>query len=128
MAHGSTLAAIAPSLFRSLFRTWFGVALLAVISCEAVADSAPITLKEWRTEPGKSLVCGNSHEGVIVKIARGANNFYVKGAKANSPEYDAHLDDATRRSKRQALFRHNSHDTSTAPSNLRRISIFGGKR
>lgn len=90
MAHCSTLAAIAPSLFRSLFRTWFGVALLAVISCEAVADSAPITLKEWRTEPGKSLVCGNSHEGVIVKIARGANNFYVKGAKANSPEYDAY--------------------------------------
>jgi hypothetical protein len=64
--------------------------LLAVISCEAVADSAPIILGKWRTEPGKSLVCGNSHEVLIVKIARGANDFYIKGAKANSSEYDAY--------------------------------------
>lgn len=86
MAHCSTLAAIAPALFRSCV----GVALLAFISCEAVADSTPIILGKWRTEPGKSLVCGNSHEVLIVNIAQGANDFYVKGAKANSLEYEAY--------------------------------------
>jgi hypothetical protein len=67
-----------------------GITLLTFIGEEVVAGSPPIILGEWRTEPGKSLVCGNSHEALIVKIARSANDFYVKGAKPKSPEYDVY--------------------------------------
>lgn len=90
MAHCSPRAPIVNAPFCAPFRALIGAALLVFISCEAVADSAPFTLGKWRTEPGKSLVCGNSHEALMVKIARSANDFYVKGANANSPEYDAY--------------------------------------
>ena len=77
-------------------RAMVGVVLLGLIGLfgligeTVAADKTSITLGEWRTEPGKSLVCGDAQESLIVKIARSANDYYAKGAKADSPEYDAY--------------------------------------
>lgn len=72
-----------------------GMVLLTLIGGEAIsgevaAGDAAITLGAWRTESGKSLVCGDAQESLIIKIAQNANNYYAKGAKADGPEYDAY--------------------------------------
>lgn len=56
----------------------------------ATATDMAISIGEWRTEPGKSLVCGGQEGNTIVKIATNANAFYASGAKSGSPEYDAY--------------------------------------
>lgn len=72
------------------FRAVVGVVLLGWVGSAVAAGEASITLGAWRTEPGKSLVCGDAQEFLIVKIARSANDYYARGAKADSPEYDAY--------------------------------------
>ncbi len=56
----------------------------------AAADDHAIAIGKWRTEPGKSLVCGGEEGDTIIKIATRANAFYASGAKSGSPEYDAY--------------------------------------
>ena len=59
-------------------------------SLTASAGEALIALGEWRTEPGKSLVCGGKEGDTIITIAKRANTFYVSGAKQGSAEYEAY--------------------------------------
>ncbi len=63
----------------------------------ASADADTVVIGEWRTEPGKSLVCGGEEGKTIIDIATSANTFYLSGGKKGSPEYEvywSHLEKA----------------------------------
>lgn len=66
--------------------------IAAVFGCvtAAWAGDEAIAIGEWRTEAGKSLVCGGSEGSTIVTIATRANNFYKSGGQQGSAEYDAY--------------------------------------
>ena len=65
------------------------LALLAGVTVASAGDDR-IAIGEWRTEPGKSLVCGGQEGDTIVDIATRANAFYSSGASSGSPEYEAY--------------------------------------
>ncbi len=65
-----------------------GLALCLTPVAAAVADE--IGIGQWRTEPGKSLVCGGEEGHTIVTIAKRANAFYLSGAKKSGPEFEAY--------------------------------------
>jgi hypothetical protein len=66
------------------------VGLILLSGGAASSADSSITLGGWRTEPGKSLVCGDAQENLIIKIASSANKFYANGAKSDSPEYEVY--------------------------------------
>ena len=70
--------------------TLVSASLILLSSGGASSAESSITLGGWRTEPAKSLVCGDAQEQLIVKIADSANKFYAKGAKLGSPEYEVY--------------------------------------
>jgi hypothetical protein len=67
-----------------------GASLLLMSGSGASSADSLIILGEWRTEPGKSLVCGDAQEKLIAKIASSANKFYANGAKSDGPEYEVY--------------------------------------
>lgn len=70
-----------------------GLATLAAVFSfisMASAQDQMIAIGEWRTEAGKSLVCGGEEGETIVAIATRANTFYKSGAQQGSAEYDAY--------------------------------------
>lgn len=72
-------------------RTATLIALSALLwALPAKAESDTMIIGEWRTENGKSLVCGGEEGNTIVAIATSANSFYLSGGKNGSPEYDAY--------------------------------------
>lgn len=64
-------------------------AIFSGISIASAGDEA-VAIGEWRTEAGKSLVCGGEEGDTIVAIATRANAFYKSGAQKGSAEYDAY--------------------------------------
>jgi hypothetical protein len=64
----------------------------AMFSCVsiALAEDQTIAIGEWRTEAGKSLVCGGEEADTIITIATRANTFYKSGGQQGSAEYDAY--------------------------------------
>ena len=65
-------------------------ALLVLGTVRPVRADDLIVIGEWRTESGKSLVCGGEEGHTLVTIATRANDFYEHGAKKDSPEYEAY--------------------------------------
>lgn len=67
-------------------------AVASVFSCFSIAsaEDQTITIGEWRTEAGKSLVCGGEEGDTIITIATHANSFYKSGGQQGSAEYDAY--------------------------------------
>ncbi|MBL4721187.1 MAG: hypothetical protein JKY20_08675 [Alphaproteobacteria bacterium] len=88
MAHTASTARSARARLRRI--ALLGVGLFMLSGGTTALAGSTITLGEWRTEPGKSLVCGNAQEQLITKIADSANKFYAGGAKADSPEYEVY--------------------------------------
>lgn len=74
--------------FRTTAATAFALLLLA-LGNPARADDL-IVIGEWRTEGGKSIVCGGEEGHTLVRIATRANDFYAHGAQKDSPEYEAY--------------------------------------
>ncbi|NKB57672.1 MAG: hypothetical protein GKS00_15200 [Alphaproteobacteria bacterium] len=70
----------------------------------AAASENQIALGEWRTESGKSLVCGGEEGETIVTIAKRANTFYVSGAKQGSAEYEAYWSSLEKALKERLCF------------------------
>lgn len=66
------------------------MALFLALAGTASAGDATITIGEWRTEGGKSLVCGGEEGHTLVNIATRANEFYAGGAQRGSPEYETY--------------------------------------
>ena len=71
--------------------------LLLLIPTVALSGEDAITIGQWRTEPGKSLVCGGTEGKTIIDIATRANAFYASGSPTSSAEYNdywSHLERA----------------------------------
>ncbi len=56
----------------------------------AAASEDIVAIGEWRTESGKSLVCGGEEGETIKTIATRANKFYLSGGKSGNAEHEAY--------------------------------------
>ena len=78
--------------------------LLLTWTTTALGEEDIVAIGQWRTEPGKALVCGGTEGGALVDIAKHANAFYESGAKKGSAEYDAYWTRLERAFKERRCF------------------------
>lgn len=80
------------------------IGLLLAWTVTALAADDVVAIGQWRTEAGKSLVCGGTEGEALIDIATHANAFYESGAKPGSAEYDAYWSRLERALKERRCF------------------------